>query len=825
MRLPLRWSVWKTVAMCTAALLFSIAPARAQWVSQQIKLSPGFTPVYLEVTPADTNPETLFGTIPNVQHVWMYNRYLQTSTFTTDPTQSNVDQDHWLMWYPASSRKGFLSTLAQVRGGQAYLIFLATNAAPVTVSIKGIPAAPRVDWIPFDLVLAGFPVAETGKVTFYQFLKDTPEVSTQPGTASGIYSINPLTARETQIRNPDLTAITPGRAYWTRLGAHSENPFPVRVIASGDNNSAQFPQDSRTTTITIGNSVKTASQTVHLRLLESESPPAGVPAKAGGVPVALLTPQADGSYLPQFLSNGVDVTLAAGEIRQLKLGVAANLFTPTTDTNSTYQALIEVTEAKHGYRLLVPVVAEVPGSGLTAQKASLLGLKKTSSQNIAASAPTVSSEALSAGLWVGSLTLNAVNLPGFAATNSPDPSLFPSLPATPLEVRALIHVDSNGVSRLLEQVFFASVTEGSNNVVRMFSDLKNIPSGSSTKSRISAPSWPAIAPTAMTGNFGDALSATVVETYNDRVNPYVHRYHPDHNNLAEDFQTPLASGEESFDVTRNVRFIFGSTLKNGSKYTPAVPSLQFTGAPGEYLKTSAFTNTPALTVQFWANIPTNFQQGATVLMLTNNTTHTLFQIAFQTNSGILALTVQNAGGTNGTVAMSNSVPIGRWFNFMAAYDGASANLYINGDIAGYGYLPQLQSGLWDAAYVGNVATSGSASFIGEVHDVVVRNDAVSTSMAPQLMATPDIYFANNIQIELLGDATTTNVVNHTSAALTISKSSSNLLNLSSAPSTPLWTFGSAQGYYAETITGLRRQAININGSFQFTRVSQDSLLR
>jgi hypothetical protein len=752
----------------------------------------------------------------------MYNRYLQTATFSTSPTNAPASQDHWLTWFPKSSAKAFLSTLSKVRGGQSYLIYLSTNAQPMTVNIKGIPAAPRVDWIPFDLVLAGFPVSETSKVTFYQFLKDTPEVSTLPGTASGIYSINPLTARETQIRNPDLTGITPGRAYWVYLGAHSDNPFPVRVTAPDAQNSVQFPQDKRLSSITLINSVKTNSQTVHLHLVESESAPDDKPKKVGSVPLAVLLPQADGTYLPKFLSDGMDVTLAAQETRQLAIGFAANLLTPTTETNGTYQALIEVTEATHGFRQLVPVVCEVPGSRLSAQKVSLLGTKGTPTAQSGTDVPSV---AQSAGLWVGSLTLTAVNQPGFSTTNNPDTSQFPATPASPLEVRALIHVDSNGVSRLLQQVFFATVTEGTNQVVRMFSNFKNIPTGGVPKSRISAPSWPALPPTEMTGAFGDSISATLLEPYNDRVNPFVHRYHPDHNNLAEDFKTVLPAGEESFDVTRNVRFIFGATVKNGSKYTPAVPSLKFSGASGEYASTSGFTNTAALTVQLWAKIPTNQQNGATIVLLTNATTHTQFRIAFQSNSGALALTVQNGGGAIGTTATTNGVPLGQWFNFIAAYDGASANLYVNGAIAGYGVLPQLENGIWTAAWIGNTATSGTPSFIGDVHDVVARNGSISLNNASLVMATPDIIDPTGIQIDLQGSATATNVVNRTAAALNITIPSASIVNLSAAPSTPLWTFGSAQGFYTETITGLRKQAINLNGSFQFTRVSQDSLLK
>ncbi len=811
--------------MTILALLLCAAPTPAQWITQQIKLTPGYNPVYLQVTPAKSDCESVFGSNTAIQHVWMYNRYLQTSTFTTNPTDSAVSQDHWLTWFPSSGNKGFLSTLAQVRGGQAYLVFLATNSAPVTLSVQGIPAAPRVDWIPFDLVLTGFPVAETGKVTFYQFLKDCSEVSTMPGSSSSFYSINQATAREFQIRNPELTAILPGRAYWTRLGGHTANPFPVSVVGSDEQNSVQFPQDSRISSITLINRTTKTSQTVRLRLLDSETAPSGKPIRAGTVPLVALIPQADGSYSQRTLTDGLDITLTKQETLILRLGLDSTLLTPTTLTNATYQAILEVTEATHGFRQLVPVVAQVPGSKLSSQKSGLLALKEGISVRSDSESNGIAPEALTAGLWVGSLSLNAVNQPGFSLSTNPDPAQYPVTAATPMEVRALIHVNSNGVSSLLQQVFFAQVNEGSNKVVRMFSNINKYPAGAVHKSRISAPTWPGIGPAEMNGSFGGTLSATVNVPFNDRLNPFVHRYHPDHDNLATDFKTPLAANNESFDISRQVKFFFGATSKSGTKYSPAVPSLKFKGAAGEYATTSPFTNTPTFTVQFWANIPSSVQQGATMALLTNNTTHQQFKIAFQTNTGNLAITVQNSSGTIGTVAMTNSVPLGRWFNITTAYYGVSANVYIDGILCAYGALPALANGLWDAAWLGNTATNGTASFIGEIHDFIVRNSAISMQVVPIVMAVPEMVDGAGIQIELQGDAMVTNIVNRTAAKLTIAKSSSSIVHLPASPATPPWTFGSAQGYYTETITGLRKQGITVNGSFQFTRVSQDSTLR
>ena len=94
-----RWSVAGKAAAAFLLFFGLAASVRAQWVTQTIRLVPGYNPVFLQVAPADPACDTLFGAVPQVTEVWMYNRYLQTSTFTTNSTQAAVGQDHWLTWY------------------------------------------------------------------------------------------------------------------------------------------------------------------------------------------------------------------------------------------------------------------------------------------------------------------------------------------------------------------------------------------------------------------------------------------------------------------------------------------------------------------------------------------------------------------------------------------------------------------------------------------------------------------------------------------------------------------------------------------------------
>jgi len=816
-------------ALGVVLLSFTLGnPARAQWITQNLPLAPGFNPVFVQVTPATNDCDTVFASMPNIDSVWMYNRYTKTASSGLAPSATAVGQDHWLMWFPKRSAKSFLGTLSQIRAGQAYMIHVLDNSPATTLSLKGIPGLPRTDWIPLDMTLAGGPISEKSPVTFYQLFHDIPELTSDAGSSSSFYSIDPRVARETQIRNPLATTIVPGRAYWFILNGHRDNPYPFSVTALGEMNSVQFLKDGKTSSLVLANSLSTVSAKLHLALLDSETPPAGSPDLAGRVPVAALLVGPDGSYTPQLLAGGVDITLAPGETRTLRLGLATALLTPTSNSNATYQGLIEVTESAHGYRQLVPVVAEVPNSSLAKQNLSLLG---TGARLRSSSTATTSSDAPSSGLWVGKITLAAVNTPGFSPTNSsPDISQNPlSKVASPLDMRVLLHVDSNGVARVIQQACFAQFWNGSNYDTQLYHSATGLVRGATLTSRVSAPAWPRLPPTPMTGTLGSNLSGSLTVPYDDPVNPFVHIYHPDHNNYDETYTNKLGAGVESFNVTRNVTFYFGSTIDAGS-FSPGVPPMQFTGTNGEYVTTTGFANTTAFTVQLWATIPTYVQNGATILLLTNSGTHAQFNLGFQGNSGQLVLSVgTNTTTPNATIATADTVPLARWFNLTVTYDGSYGQIYVDGALDGGAYLPNLANGgaglNWDSAWLGNTATNFSPSMIGEVHDVVVRNQATSIQLVPQLLLTPEMYNPSSIVLRLQGQSAATNIVNLTGGAIQVNSSGPGLLDLSSAPSVPLWTYGTAQGTYFEVITGPRREPIALAGTFQLTRVSQDSNLR
>ena len=160
---------------------------------------------------------------------------------------------------------------------------------------------------------------------------------------------------------------------------------------------------------------------------------------------------------------------------------------------------------------------------------------------------------------------------------------------------------------------------------------------------------------------------------------------------------------------------------------------------------------------------------------------------------------------------------------VATYDGSFGSLYLQGNRVGSGYLPTMASGAWDAAWLGNSGTS-TPSLSGSLHEVVVRNGSLSLPSVPQVMQVPQALNPSSIVLSAVGSAVNTNVVVTGSASPSVTLSGASLIDLSGAPAVPAWTQGTAQGLYQETLSGLRRQAITLQGYFQLTRISNDSTL-
>jgi hypothetical protein len=122
----------------------------------------------------------------------------------------------------------------------------------------------------------------------------------------------------------------------------------------------------------------------------------------------------------------------------------------------------------------------------------------------------------------------------------------------------IVHNDGT-TSRLLQKVFHG-MAPGSNTVLATKESLLASTELANAR-RISAvhlPPSPGNVPWTFAGSMGQGtLSAIVPLSYDDQAsNPFLHTYHPDHDNLDAQFSTELNRGFESHGISRQILLTF-----------------------------------------------------------------------------------------------------------------------------------------------------------------------------------------------------------------------------------------------------------------------------
>jgi hypothetical protein len=359
-----------------------------------------------------------------------------------------------------------------------------------------------------------------------------------------------------------------GEAIWIRSAGESTFPGPLSVTLE-QGRSLDYGGLLTEQTLTVHNNSLT-SHNISVTQLRSDIPIPGTsyPTLAGDVPLSfwkMLYPSNIGFFpFPAQLTKPV----APGGKWSIRLAVRrADMAAALAGISSSlYQSILLVSDGA-GSQMLVPVTSE----GLQPQTRSQVSGKRRPLD--------ASSLNPRAGLWIGSAVLNKVSLP------AGDPTLPLPTHSSDFEFRLILHVDNGGQVRLLQNVLqmwkTGTYTNDSNgrNVVDqpgyyVLLTKENLISqqqysGSAMRDgqllarRFSSVAFGFRDPISMAGagDFGVDSSVFFCEhklDYRDPLNPFLHRYHPDHNNLAEDFQTPLKEGEESFDVKRSITLQFTS---------------------------------------------------------------------------------------------------------------------------------------------------------------------------------------------------------------------------------------------------------------------------
>ncbi len=539
---------------CGVALLLATLTARAQWVSQSVQLNPGWNAVCFWLDPEPADLDTIF-TNTAILHVWQWDRRFTSVQFTSDMNNRLAESPHWQYWYPEWSGLAFLSTIDELMGGEAYLIEVRSNAAPFTLTLKGRPVLPLPQWMPNALNFVGFPATPSPGPYFLDYFRGASEVDIYASYNPPLYTVNSAGAG-VAVNAPGRQRMHRGAAYWRRLkgGKGYVAPFTIEGLGNG---LLDFGSAVEELTFTIANSLTSTAVSVTLSPAVSESPPAGQPAIAGAVPLSWYNVVSLTNRNWVTFTNAFTVTVPARGKTTVRFGIRRTDMEPAP-TGAVYQSLINIQDTAGRVFYQLPVRAEPP---------QLLGLGLPIHNPFE-------------GLWVGEAQINWVNHP-ILTTNGWD-YLTLSETRERFPVRLLLHVDSNGVTRLLQRVVVVPNPRALTNQPDfiLYADDRQVPAGVTNATRLSTAMFHKIAPLVMDGDFFGALEGTLTLDYNDPRNPFKHLYHPDHNNLASDYATPLPEGVESWTITRAIRMEFTSITNY-----PNEPMWGSDAAGGLYIET------------------------------------------------------------------------------------------------------------------------------------------------------------------------------------------------------------------------------------------------
>jgi len=541
-------------------LFLSAGVVEAQWVSRQYTLTPGWNAIYLPFQPAPSACSDVFEGLP-VETVAWWCREPDGVEYETDMDDPFLRSVHWRKWVPEQPES---TTFSSLLAGESYLINLATNVS-VSVTMTGTAVILPANWIHDEYNLTGFPIPSAGSITFEDFFSFTDKIGIDYGDGGDIWKVLSSGAVQAIFR-PQLVAMIPGKAYWVLCGTQAtEFAGPIRVALGNASQQMNFSDSMQPQVLKVINE-SAASREITIRHVASETPPSDI----GAVPLAGKTPLLMGqmnwnpSHLGEefvALPDTLVTNVAAGSIFTLKLMPDIPQLSGGIE-GTAFQSILEVSDENNEQTGAVVV------------------------QRVGVVCNTPDADFFNpAGLWVGTVAVDQVSrAPAMTGSSNEWDSTLPVAVSRAYEFQVLMHVDATGTVRMIQRVFPAWIPDGSitytkdgastNGIYELFTDAEyadqcKLDHPEASISCIQSANFPLMDPVEMSGAFGStSLICTVSIPFDDPVNPFVHPYHPQHDNqeVSNGQTVALGAGPESFDVSRAISLQFDATdvLRSGN---------------------------------------------------------------------------------------------------------------------------------------------------------------------------------------------------------------------------------------------------------------------
>lgn len=514
----------KHPALLLLPALLSITTASAQWQTSTYQLKGGWNAIHLSGDARQAPIEQLLP--PEVIEVWRWNPNPAQAQFTESPLIPSAGTPEWSVW-----KRGDVSnsSLSQLTGQASYLVKCSGTASnSYAVPLLQSPRPPANQWLRSGANLMGFPVAGSGASSplMSNYFASFP-IATAANTRIFKYVGGELgAANPLQVFSPAAERMDRTKAYWFSADVVGNFYGPVEISLSKEEGIV-FGRSGSVVSARIRNRTS-APITLGFAPVASEPAPAGQPGITGSVPLTRRTMNTTTLLWEETpIGGGFQQVIAPQTTVEVSLGIDRSAM-GAAPADAFFASFLRITDSGNLIDIYLPA---------RASKVSL------------------------AGLWVGDVTLNQVSNNATPAGDT----------ARSFGLRTLLHVADNGTASLLSKVFVGPLAAGAHEVGVCTDQSLLDPAQLAAAQRLVAAHMPL--DRVLNGgsggvNAGESLVRTIQVPFNDPTNPFVHQYHPDHDNKSPRGQA-LGPGVESYDITRTCTFSFtaappaGSTVSSG----------------------------------------------------------------------------------------------------------------------------------------------------------------------------------------------------------------------------------------------------------------------
>ena len=580
----------------SVSLLFPFAVAisillspviQAQWQTQSITLESGWNPVYLNVDASHSDISDLVGNIP-IEAIWLWSPSANEAQYVLSPDAPSETKSRWIEW--RNTLGDATSQLKSLVGNAAYLIKLKDGEATTTFNVKGKVIPPNYYWTTSGLNFVGFPVnpSQSWNLESY-FLKGSFSFSSTTFfnyTSGNLGPNNPA-----QVFGLRSTPLIRGRAYWVKPGSDFNQYYgPVRIQMQNIDG-LDFGENVQTTRFRVRN-MTSSNITIRLSSKASETSPLSNILEEdiqGALMIrTALDPDTQTYNFEACPCENVEIILAPkgndGQDAEVVVGLNRSLL--KGQPGAVHSGIFVVEDNLEQSTINLPIHAVKQSfEGLWVGDAIVHGVSRATQESTEAvsseyplrfilhqkNIPITTTQAAPEGT-AKTVTISPTN----TALNVGETIKFSNGTALTLTAQTSINgttivgdvIGANGISsglsgnvsrvQLMQRVYIGLLPGGVPALANQESLLDSTTLEDANRiSTIHLPfseenlTWPISGELSQAGT----MSTVVTVEHDDHIaNPFLHTYHPDHDNLNADFDTNLNRGFESFAIQREFTF-------------------------------------------------------------------------------------------------------------------------------------------------------------------------------------------------------------------------------------------------------------------------------